>query len=108
MDLRIESPDIELSAWERLYAHTTVSFAVWHHERPVEWMTLRLERACDPEGRVWVRCGLRGEVGARPVAAGATGPDLCSAIQQAADLLEVALFRLPPADFPSESARLAA
>jgi hypothetical protein len=108
MDLRIESPDIELSAWERTFAHTTVSFAVWHPQSPVERVTLRTDRAFDAEGRAYVRCDLRGERAGRPVAAGATGPGPCSAIQQAANLLELALFGLPPAGLPTEPGRLAA
>lgn len=93
MELRVESNGVRVNEWETEFLRTTLLFAVWHHQHPVESVHVRLDEADGSGGQRHVRCDLRawtraGEV----VGAGATGADLSEAVDKASQLIEVALY----------------
>lgn len=94
MKLVLEARDLEIDAWIRDYVRTTVGFAIWHHALDFEAVHVRLDCARDEQGDAYLRCGLRAQLASgEAVSSGATATDLCNAVQEAADLLEVALYR---------------
>jgi hypothetical protein len=108
MTLEVNARGLEVDAWLYDYIRTTVVFASWHYDVP-EAARVRLDRAVDANGEAYVRCGIEVEQpGHGSAAAGATGPDVCTAVQQASDLLEVALHRPGPAAAVAAVERLAA
>ena len=106
MKLVLETNGVDVDAWIREFAQTTVRFAIWHHELGVEDVTVRLDRELDHDGSAYTRCSLRAATARGVVAAGATARDVCDAILDASNLLEVAMHR-PGAPEPVER-RLAA
>ncbi len=109
MKLVLEAKEFDVDAWLHDYVRTTVVFAIWHREVDVDLVHVRLDRAGGDDGAAYVRCSIRAEIPTRgPVASGATGPDVAAAVQQASDLLEVALLRLPSDAVPAAPHRLAA
>jgi len=99
MKLALKAEEFEVDAWLHDFLRTTVVFAIWHHELRVEAVHIRLDRAMDEQGD-YVRCALRADTPSGPVSSGATGADVCEATHEAANLLEVALYR-PPASATS-------
>ncbi|MDJ0788636.1 MAG: hypothetical protein QNK05_17650 [Myxococcota bacterium] len=107
MILRIDSDSlakdgIEIGPFLEEFIRTTVTFSVWHQEPRVDSVDIHLELVSEPERTPHFRCMLRaGFLGRRPIASGATGSDLYEAVQEAANLLEVAL-RQPPRPLPPQ------
>ena len=94
MRLSIESEGVAVDAELRDFVRATVVFAVWHHEGGCRAVRVRLERAGADPGEARARCQLEADTGlAGRVTAAATGPTAWEAVQKAADLLEVAIFR---------------
>ena len=112
MKFVLEAEGLEIDAWLRDYVRTTVIFAIWHHTQSFAAVHVQLDCARDEKDDPYVHCGLRAELSnGGAVSSGAMGPDLCSAVQEASDRLEVALYRPhPPAPGPTPAApeRLAA
>jgi hypothetical protein len=108
----LEAKGLEIDAWIRDDVRTTVVFAIWHHALRFDSVHVQLEGARDEKDAPYVRCGLRAELSNGGAASsGATGPDLCSAVPEASDLLEVALYRPhrpAPGATPAAPERLAA
>ena len=91
MQIVVESGNVPVDAWLSEFLRTTVRFAVWHHTRLPERVTVLLGRA-DAASGGGVRCYVRAERrNDAQVSAGATGGEASEAIQQACDLLEAAL-----------------
>jgi hypothetical protein len=77
-----------------------------------EAVHVRLDSARDEQGDGYLRCGIRAQLASgETVSSGATATDLCAAVQEAADLLEVALYRPvrpAPGAMPTAPGRFAA
>lgn len=112
MKLVLEAKGLEIDAWIREYVRTTIVFAIWHHALRFDAVHVQLECARDEKDDLYVRCGILAKLSSgRVVSSGATGPDLCSAVQEASDLLEAALYRPhrpAPGPVPAAPRRLAA
>ena len=106
MNLVLETNGVDVDTWAREFMQTTVSFAVWNHALGVQEVEVRLDRELDHDGSPYTRCTLRAETARGVVSAGATATDVCDAILDASNLLEVAMHR-PVAPRPAER-RLAA
>jgi hypothetical protein len=108
----LEAKGLESDAWIRDYVRTTAVFAIWHHALRFEAVHVQLDCAREENDDLYVRCGIRAELPrGGVVSSGATGPDLCSAVQKGSHLLEAALYqrhRPAPGGMPVASERLAA
>ena len=77
----------------RRFVRTTIGFAVRFWEPPIHETRVRLEQIA-PEGDARaVHCSIEAASRAGRAWAEATGPDVCTAVQEAADRLEVSLSR---------------
>lgn len=112
MKLVLEAKGLEIDAWIRDHVRTMVVFAIWHHAQRFEAVHVQVDCARDQEDQLYVRCGIRADPsGGEVVSSGATGPDFCSAVQKASDLIEAALHRPhrpAPRAAPAAPERLAA
>jgi hypothetical protein len=106
----LEAKGLEIDAWIRDYVGTTVVFALWHHALRFDAVHVQLACPRDEKDDLTVRCDLLAQISSgRVVSSGATGRDLCSAVQEASDLLEAALHRpAAPGPVPAAPDRLAA
>ena len=103
MEITIRAASLEREdPWIAQFVRTTVCFAIAYYEPVVERVEVSFERVEEADGSHH-RCALAAETRDRgPIGSGATGTDLCEAVTEAANLLEVALHR------PQPPARLAA
>lgn len=109
MKLVLEAKGRPVDAWLRDYVRTTVVFAIWRHDLPFEILHVELDGAEDEKGMAYSRCGIRAELRDQAaVTTGATGTDVCSAVQEASDLLEAALHGPPGGAMEAPPERLAA
>ena len=72
MNLILEANGVDVDSWTREFMQTTVSFAVWNHERGVQDVEVRLDRELDHDGSPYTRCALRAETVRGDISAGAT------------------------------------
>ena len=94
MKLIWDAGGIQSDDWLREYLVTTVTFAIWQPGLQIDCLRARLDHVEHEKGASYVRCALRVEIpGQGHLSSGATGADVYEAIQAAADLLEVALYR---------------
>ncbi len=92
MDLRIESKEVSVDPFEREFLRTNVAFALWHSEREVRFVEVRLERVAGRGQEPDLRCVLRARMRHdQTIEAKATADDFCDAVQEAALLLEMSL-----------------
>lgn len=88
----LKKEGVEVGAFLQEFIRTTVAFSVWNQKPRVDCVHIRLESASLPGHDDHFRCTLRADLpGRKPAGAGATGPDIFTAVQEAANLLEVAL-----------------
>ena len=110
MKLVFDARGLEVDPWLEDFVRAHAVFATWWGRAPrVESVRVLLE-PLGPEGDAGpARCAFEAAVPGRgPVLAGATGGDLCEAIREAADLLELSLLRPFGPASPSAQPRLAA
>ena len=108
MQLFLDANGLEIDAWLTDFTSATVVFAVWHHEKRVEGVAIRLDRETDHDGKAYVRCALRADTAGGPVSSGATGHDVCEVILEAANLLELAMVKPAAEAIQRTTGRLAA
>lgn len=93
MRLAIEAKKIEIDALLSEWIRTTLLFAAWNFDVGVENISIRLDREPDEESVFRYDCGVVAHTEIGPVAAEGTGSDVWAAVQDAADRLEVDLYR---------------
>lgn len=108
MRMILETHGFDVDGWLDAFLRSTVTFAVWHHEGRVSWVSARLEREELDDGQSVVRCSLGAETReGRIVSVVASSPDVHEACLDAATRLEVSLFP-ETGVFQSDGDRLAA
>ncbi len=110
MRLELSSDRVEIDTWLEDYLETTLLFSTWYEGGPtVDSVQVQLDAMVDEVGVPGVRCTLRADTLTRgPLCSGATGADVCEAVERASLLLEAALFGPSPQASPLAPRRLAA
>ena len=94
MKILVEAEGLDLDTCLEDYIRKTVVFAISYYG--LQGVHVRLDRHSEGPSLPYVRCGLRAETEDRQwISSGATGADVCEAVQEASSLLEVALYRPP-------------
>ncbi len=95
MYFEIEKSGVELDAGTRDFVVTMVGFAARYNSPPVERVEIHLERDLEVDGSDVTRCALTAQtIDGERAHVESVDVDVTLAVQEAADQLELALYRL--------------